>query len=54
VSGIDGWEDQDEMGLASAFVMGVLLGAMSAAIISAAVIWNAASLVAETWKRVRS
>lgn len=39
-------EDDDEMGVAAAFVMGIVIGFVSVAVISAAVIWNAAELVA--------
>jgi hypothetical protein len=50
---MESWDDEDEMGVASAFVMGVLIGSVSIGIISAAIIWNAASVVAEAVRKVR-
>lgn len=51
---LEGWGDEDEMGVASAFVMAFLIGAVSVTIIGAAIAWNAVSLTAATVQKMRS
>jgi hypothetical protein len=46
-------DDDDEMGVAAAFVMGVAIGFVSIAVVSAAVIWNVAELVAKGVSKIR-
>jgi hypothetical protein len=54
MSGIEDWDDEDEMGVAAAFVLGFVIVFVSTAITGAAIIWNVASLAAETVRKVRS
>mgnify|MGYP006973780240 CR=1 FL=1 len=37
---LEDWDDEDEMGLASAFVLALMVGATATAVIGAAIAWN--------------
>lgn len=47
------WDEDDEMGVAAAFVMAFMVGFTSTLIIGAAIAWNVASYAAEAVRRLR-
>jgi hypothetical protein len=50
---LEDWDDEDEMGLASAFVLALMVGATATAVIGAAIAWNVASYATEAVRKVR-
>lgn len=53
MSGIEDWDEDDEMGVAAAFVLGFVIVFVSATITGAAIAWNVASYAAEAVRKVR-
>jgi hypothetical protein len=51
---VDEWDEDDELGVAAAFVMGFVIVFAVTAITAAAVVWNVASLAAEAVHKLRS
>jgi hypothetical protein len=50
---LEGWADEDEMGLASAFVLGFIIVFVSTAVTGAAIAWNAISLASKAVQTLR-
>jgi hypothetical protein len=49
----DEWDDDDEMGVAAAFVLAFTIGVVATTITAAAIIWNVADAVASLVHTVR-
>jgi uncharacterized membrane protein YbhN (UPF0104 family) len=49
----DEWDDDDEMGVAAAFVLAFAIGFTATTIMAAAVAWHAVSFLAEAVQAVR-
>jgi hypothetical protein len=50
---MDEWEEDDEMGVAAAFVMAFVIAATATTIVGVAIAWNAVSLAAEAVQALR-
>jgi hypothetical protein len=50
---VDEWDEDDEMGVAAAFVMAFSIAGLVVIVTTAAIVWNVASLAAEAVRRVR-
>jgi hypothetical protein len=53
MSGIEDWDEDDEMGVAAAFVMAFVIGFTATTIMAVAVAWNAVSFAAEAVQALR-
>jgi hypothetical protein len=50
---VDEWDEDDEMGVAGAFVMGFLIVFTVTVVTGVAIVWNVASLAAEGVRALR-
>jgi hypothetical protein len=50
---MDEWEEDDEMGVAAAFVMAFVIGFTATTIVGVAIAWHAVSLAAEAVQALR-
>ena len=53
MTSLEDWDEDDEMGVAAAFAMGVLIGFAATTIVGVAIAWNAVSFAAEAVQALR-